>query len=362
MSASYNVVIVGQTGVGKSSLINYLFGKKVVEAGVGRPVTPPGFHPVDSEINGLPICFFDSFGLEVNGYENWILDLNEQFKIRGVDKSAEQWFHSVFYCIQAGGARIQECDTAIIKKFIDEKYKVNVILTKCDQVGEDIEKALKTELHKQIEGLAIISVCSEEIKTRSGGTSEPFGKEEVENQVFNDFFDALILRLPLRCKSVMEDTLKDWVSESRKKVDDNLGVMGWGKNDIEMEIQSAAKKLPSEIQELVNAEVKKTFKMYEAFIIHLGYIPNGYIGGCFGVTKEKNNALLWIKIPVFAVLWPVGLTILVWKIFRDKHNAKEELEVYIGKCEVEIQEIIPILVTNVTKMLETAKLQVTNRH
>lgn len=34
-----NVLLMGATGVGKSSLINALFGKEIAKAGVGKPIT-----------------------------------------------------------------------------------------------------------------------------------------------------------------------------------------------------------------------------------------------------------------------------------------------------------------------------------
>ena len=36
---STNVLIIGKSGVGKSSLLNYLFGKELQAVGVGAPVT-----------------------------------------------------------------------------------------------------------------------------------------------------------------------------------------------------------------------------------------------------------------------------------------------------------------------------------
>lgn len=359
MNARYNAVIVGQTGVGKSSLINYLYGHKVAETGVGKPVTKNGFHPIDFEINGLPVRLFDSWGLEVGSYEKWMLELENELQTRSVNESADKWFHSVFYCIQAGGARVQECDIAIIRKFINANYKVSVILTKCDQVALDVEEALKAELQKQINGLSVMSVCSTTIKTRTG-VSEQFGKEDVERQAFNDFFDSLILRLPLRCRSVTEDELKTWKIKSKEKVIKDTGFLGRNQTIIQNELTNSAQELAKRMTELVNFEVKKTFEMYGVFASHLGYPPSGFhrTRGYFNTKKDDDELSLWVKIPLYTVLLPVKI---VWTLFTAKNNATEELEEYISTCEGEFQRIIREHVKNVTRMLESAKLKVTEQ-
>ena len=355
MSARYNAVIVGQTGVGKSTLINYLYGKKVAEAGVGKPVTKNGFHPIDFEINGLPVCLFDSWGLEVGKHEEWLQDLDNEFKLRGVNEPADKWFHSVFYCINAGGARIQECDITIIKKFIAENYKVSVILTKADQISEDVEDILRKLIQSQINGLSVIGVCSEG-KTRAG-TSPTFGKKDIERQAFDDFFDSLILRLPLRCKGLMEQALEDWVTESKGSVKDNIGFVGFNQSSLEEDVSLSAKKLQQKLQELVNNEVKQTFQMYGNFAAHLGYPPseindsndNGY----FDLKKELSDVgLKWFHIP----LVPISIVLM---LFSGKSDSIEALEIYINKCEEEFKNIIDKNIKDMTKMLESVKLKVT---
>ena len=39
-----NILIAGKSGVGKSSLLNYIFGEEVSPTGAGKPVTAEGLH------------------------------------------------------------------------------------------------------------------------------------------------------------------------------------------------------------------------------------------------------------------------------------------------------------------------------
>lgn len=160
-----NLLILGQTGTGKSSIVNALVGDDVEKTSIGKPETPKerkneagkierGIYPHPHEIDGKKVVIYDSWGLEVDKATEWEDIIEEELKKRSEDKDIKDWFHSVTYCIQAGGYKIQDFDIKMIKLFMDKKYNVIVALTKSDQIGKakrekfikEIEKAIKIKI------------------------------------------------------------------------------------------------------------------------------------------------------------------------------------------------------------------------
>ena len=58
-----NLAVVGGTGVGKSSIINRIFGKNMAKAGVGVPITK-GMNKIEDPSGNIPIVFYDTEGYE----------------------------------------------------------------------------------------------------------------------------------------------------------------------------------------------------------------------------------------------------------------------------------------------------------
>lgn len=269
MSVAYNIAVIGQTGVGKSSLINYLFGEEVCKTGIGKPVTTNGFHVVKHHIQDMPVNIYDSWGLEVGKEAQWLKELDAELQKRGIDKNATEWFHSVFYCISASGARIQDADVKTIKHLLDAKYKVSLILTRTDELNEEQEEEFKKAIQDVLKhsfkmALPIIPVCSTRKKLRGHQNySEPFGKEQVEKQSIIDFVDSLILRIPAHCESVMKKELQDWQDTMRKDIRSNIGFMGSGFDDMKNRILDSSKKMIKKVLQTGHESQKEAVKHYD---------------------------------------------------------------------------------------------------
>ena len=61
-----NILIVGKTGVGKSTLVNAVFDGNLATTGSGKPVTQ---EIVEYRKEGIPIVLTDTKGLEIKDYQ-----------------------------------------------------------------------------------------------------------------------------------------------------------------------------------------------------------------------------------------------------------------------------------------------------
>lgn len=123
-----NVLVLGKSGAGKSSLINAVFGKDMAETGQGKPVTG-GFEKFGDD-NGLSI--FDTRGLESENFEETISDI-EKFLQENVAKgSVDEQIHIAWLCINESSRRV-EGEERVLEILKKEKIPTIVAITKAQQ-------------------------------------------------------------------------------------------------------------------------------------------------------------------------------------------------------------------------------------
>ena len=147
-----NIMIVGGTGVGKSALVNYIFGENVAEEGAGKPITRG---MIRYEPDNIPVVLIDTEGYEIS--ENGIDDSNFRTKIlpkidEFQNKDLKEQIHIAWYCISISNNRVTEFDIENIK-ILQDKLSNNcaIVFTQCDNDEEDDDgNGVKAKLFKTI--------------------------------------------------------------------------------------------------------------------------------------------------------------------------------------------------------------------
>lgn len=152
-----NVMILGKTGVGKSTLINNMFNQKVVETGIGKPVTQS---IRKKEIQGVPLAIYDTPGLELGG-EHSARKLLEEVKCE-IDKGIESGdvnkaIHCIWYCVSTPTHRFEQSEIEFLKNFYnDKKYDVPIIIVLTQSYAKTDAKQLVKEIEK--ENLPVVNI------------------------------------------------------------------------------------------------------------------------------------------------------------------------------------------------------------
>lgn len=139
-----NVLIIGKTGVGKSTLINKIFGDAVAKTGSGSPVSQSiKEYKIDDKFS-----IFDTKGIEVADYYGTKGDI-ERFLTDNKTKEVERQIHIAWLCIDESGRRIEDSDKEMWRLLQSHNIPSLIVITKAerdkDENGEkfsDIAKAM----------------------------------------------------------------------------------------------------------------------------------------------------------------------------------------------------------------------------
>lgn len=173
-----NVLVVGKSGVGKSTLINTVFRERIAATGIGKPVTK---HLQKISRKDVPITIYDTRGLE--------LAPEVQRKVRDeifdlVDKKAhsKDEIHVAYYCIQATSSRIEDAEIELIT---DISQKVPVILVLTQAIGEQAKEFHRYLKEMNLPVVGIHSVLAQPYVIADDYTVKPFGLKELIERTFH---------------------------------------------------------------------------------------------------------------------------------------------------------------------------------
>ena len=189
-----NVMILGKTGVGKSTLINNMFNKKMADVGVGKPITKD---IKKITLPDFPLAIFDTPGLELSGDFN--VDSLMDAVVNEIDKGIRsgdisQAIHCIWYCISTPSHRIEQTEIDFLKKFLGKtsEYDVPVIVVLTQSYSKRDAQKLKSEVEKEnLPIVNVVPVLAENYEIDDEYTAKAYGLEHLSEIMNNVIPDAV---------------------------------------------------------------------------------------------------------------------------------------------------------------------------
>lgn len=226
MSVGVNLLVMGKTGVGKSSLSNYLSDTKKFKVQAGRKTTEEIISLTGSKINESEIYIYDSKPIELDRYwENSILG--------GFDtKKVKADFDIILYCFSSIEENI---DPKEVEKIIElRRVNKNIVFA---ITNDDIRKVSNENLIQKLKSIGfnsndIVRVSNEDKEYLNGESCKKYGKEQVLISIgekikpyINEKMESEInfiisRRIPtwnLRCKGELKKNKSFLIDKSEKR-------------------------------------------------------------------------------------------------------------------------------------------------
>ena len=218
MTPPINILVIGATGVGKSSLINAVLGYEVAETGAITPVTR-GINLYDGSIGGVSCRFYDSAGYDL------LLDSSEYIsQLSGIVSNqlvpgAMSEINIVWFLISAPSLRFMKRDAGIISALKEKSIPTVFILTKADVVTSEEIEAIKPYIASRI-GISPSDLIETSAYLRS---REPFGLKEIIDKTL-DHYSNIFPGQSLESRNSIPDVelskqlleeLEDWKLEAK---------------------------------------------------------------------------------------------------------------------------------------------------
>lgn len=206
-----NIIIVGKSGVGKSTLINSLFRGEFAETGLGRPVTDE-IRRIEKK--GYPLAIYDTPGFELSkGQQTKVKDeiielINKGFASKDINDA----IHCIWYCINVGGNRTFDATEVEWLKELTESNKVTqvpIIVVLTQSCPKKKAQDMKTLVEKEnLDIVKVVPVLAQDMDFDDEYVAKAYGLDRL--------IDVMSESLPDELQDTLQNVQKASL-ESKKK-------------------------------------------------------------------------------------------------------------------------------------------------
>ena len=196
-TSHFNILVLGSTGVGKSTLINSVLkldekSPNAAKVGKGKPVTlgePRSY--ISDKVKGLKL--WDTQGIDKSGYD--ITKLKESvvnlINNNANENKPDNFIHCLWYCVSAHRFETVERDFLIelMKVYHDETLPIIIAYTQCvsEENGESMSKEIKKICMEQNRKLEVIPVLAQDMNVGRKNNPTLIEKFGIDNLLESSF-------------------------------------------------------------------------------------------------------------------------------------------------------------------------------
>lgn len=305
-----NIMVVGKTGTGKSTLLNAIFGEEVAATGTGEPVTE---HIDEYKHKDIPIHIWDTVGLELNAEKTKksIEEIKKTIATKSESKDELDRIHAIWYCINSTSNRYEGAELGFIKDLYSIGVPFTIVLTQCygakKKITEFEEQIKRINQDMGLDNVAVIKVLAQdyevEIDEDTIVTKPSFGLDELVGTTL-DLLPEYVQSGFIAAQKVSE-TLKHaecekliWTYVERVKSNywSKSKIVNWDNVPLINILTTDAhiKNLFSDISKIYNTEIEE--EMLEKIMVELGGLsPEKAIQGLLNPISIKFDANVELK-------------------------------------------------------------------
>lgn len=215
----FNIMVLGKTGIGKSTLINGIFEFKENEGaktGNGKPITQEYAEYISDKRKGLRII--DSKGIEMGDF-----NINEVFKStkeliekRAQEGDPDKLIHCIWYCFKSSSLRFEDIEkntlTLLMNQYDDNKLPIIIVITQNfdNESTVAMTKIIKDEFRFLEREITIIPVIAKEKILGNEKNKLVLGKDGIEELIKTSFEKSQKAIYHAVLKSIKEKIIQEF--------------------------------------------------------------------------------------------------------------------------------------------------------